>query len=201
MFKWKKILIQLWHITTALLALLFIIQNFVLPNFYKFRNTVLMDNILPIADSLSSIAIQSNDVPITAFLFYDGKLIGTGYNTVEATQNICAHAELNALSQATTHLGLNNFKKLDKNRLSMVSSFEPCMMCRGALIENGIHHTSFMLPKSTADNKKRWKQEVQYYFHRQQGNTPYFQYQWFLAHPEFDPDTYPYQGTVPSANN
>ncbi|MDP5226732.1 MULTISPECIES: nucleoside deaminase [Arthrobacter] len=55
-------------------------------------------------------------------------------NSVESTQDVTAHAELAAVRAANAQWGL------DLSDSTLITSFEPCAMCAGALLNAGIRH-------------------------------------------------------------
>ncbi|MCE4027633.1 MULTISPECIES: nucleoside deaminase [unclassified Microbacterium] len=55
-------------------------------------------------------------------------------NQVESTQDVTAHAELAAVRAATAAWGL------DLSGSTLITSFEPCAMCAGAILNAGIRH-------------------------------------------------------------
>ncbi len=97
--------------------------------------------------TLAQKAIEANDVQAAAFLLYDGKIVGRGYNTVLRYGNACGHAEINAISDAISSMGMDNFNSLDRNKLIILSTFEPCPMCIGAIREDKIKYVEFLKEK------------------------------------------------------
>jgi len=72
-------------------------------------------------------AYKKEEVPIGAVIVKDNKIIGRGYNRIEATSNSTAHAEILAIKKAS--------RKIGGWRLSGCSLYvtvEPCLMCLGA---------------------------------------------------------------------
>jgi len=55
-------------------------------------------------------------------------------NLVESTQDVTAHAELAAVRAANADWGL------DLSGATLITSFEPCAMCVGAILNSGIRH-------------------------------------------------------------
>lgn len=193
MMRWKKAA-RIFYITvTSVLAVLFIMKELVLPRWYLFREHRELQAYYPQLDSLSRLALLHNDVPVSALLLYEGAIIGRGYNTVERDRDICAHAEIKALADASGTLGPGFIKQSDKSKLVLISSFEPCLMCRGALAEHGITKVIFVLPKTGKDYYQMLRQEIKYHYHRQQSADPWFQYQLFQLHPDFDTIQYPFR--------
>lgn len=99
-------------------------------------------------------ALKSKDVPIAAVLLYDDKIIGTGFNTVVRDSNAGGHAEINAISNAIKNSGLIVFASYDRKKLKIVSTFEPCPMCKGAIQEYGIKKIEFLKEKPFIQNLK-----------------------------------------------
>jgi tRNA(Arg) A34 adenosine deaminase TadA len=93
-------------------------------------------------------ALETSDVPVAAVVLYGDSVIGEGYNTVIRDANAGGHAEINALSSALQSLGIEKFKHLNRDSLCLLSTFEPCPMCRGAILEYNIRHVEYMKSKS-----------------------------------------------------
>lgn len=71
--------------------------------------------------------------PIGTIIVKEGKVIATGYNTATSDLDLTAHAETVALRQAGPSLG-----SLDLAGCILYTTFEPCMMCAGAIVVAGI---------------------------------------------------------------
>ncbi len=83
-------------------------------------------------------AERIDEVPIGAVIVIDGKIIASGYNTVEKMQDATCHAEINAIKKAC--------KKLKSWRLDgaeMFITLEPCPMCAGAIANARIKRVVF----------------------------------------------------------
>ena len=66
--------------------------------------------------------------PFGAIICRDGKIIGKGYNTVLLTNDPTAHAEINAIRDATSQLNSPHL-----TGAVIYSNFEPCPMCLAAI--------------------------------------------------------------------
>lgn len=102
-------------------------------------------------DSLGALgarAIPAGDVPVAALLLYNDSVIGQGYNTVLRDGNAGGHAEVNAVSDALHRLGHEGFAQLDRDHLLLVTTYEPCAMCRGMLLEYRIPRVAFVQAKT-----------------------------------------------------
>jgi tRNA(adenine34) deaminase len=73
-------------------------------------------------------AQAAGEVPVGAVVVLDGKVIGSGHNTTEDSDDPSAHAEINALRAAGAAFG---DWRLEQSTL--VVTLEPCAMCMGAI--------------------------------------------------------------------
>lgn len=106
----------------------------------------------PAQNVLDSLAVEAgrtgmNDVPIGAILLYHDSILGKGHNSVVEEGQAGGHAEINAISEALKKTGYRQFMKLDRSALQLISSFEPCPMCRGAIAEYRIKKVIFVKAK------------------------------------------------------
>jgi tRNA(Arg) A34 adenosine deaminase TadA len=69
-----------------------------------------------------------NGGPFGALVVRDGKIIGRGVNTVTTGNDPTAHAEVNAIRDACSHLGSFQLEGCE-----IYTSCEPCPMCLGAI--------------------------------------------------------------------
>jgi len=74
-------------------------------------------------------AQESGDVPVGAVVILDGKIIGRGHNQVELLNDPTAHAEMIAITAATSTVR----EKWLRNA-SLYVTVEPCSMCAGAAV-------------------------------------------------------------------
>ena len=89
-------------------------------------------------------AQRSGDVPVASIVNYGSRTIGTGYNTVVSDTSAGGHAEINALSSAMRRVGPKAFAALDRDSLVLITTVEPCPMCRGAIQQYGIERVVFL---------------------------------------------------------
>ena len=89
-------------------------------------------------------AAERGEVPVGALVVKDGKAIGRGYNAPISSKDPTAHAEIQALREASAALG--NYRLED---CSLYVTLEPCAMCAGAII----HARIARLVYATADPK------------------------------------------------
>jgi guanine deaminase len=134
----------------------------------------------------------SQDVPVASLLIYKGKIIGEGKNDVIKNQNPSGHAELNAIADCFKNIGYQKFKSLDRGHLILLTTYEPCTMCKGAIQEYGIQKVVFSFAKRKADKFLNFKHDLKYYYHLKQAKNKRLQYDLFKLHPHFDTIQYPY---------
>ena len=80
------------------------------------------------AIGLSVKNIDENGGPFGAVIVKDGEIIARGVNRVTSNNDPTAHAEVNAIREASKKLGT-----YDLSGCEIYSSCEPCPMCLGAI--------------------------------------------------------------------
>jgi tRNA(adenine34) deaminase len=79
-----------------------------------------------------------NEVPVGAIVTLDNKVIGRGYNSVISDNSVAAHAEINAMLQAST--SISNYRLVNCN---LYVTLEPCHMCAKAIVDARIDNVYF----------------------------------------------------------
>lgn len=95
------------------------------------------------------------------------------------------HAEINAISDALASLGAEGFEALDRERLELVTTFEPCPMCQGALAMWDIRKVSFLRAKSVGRQLELEGKRVRYLWTRAQREPVDLQEALFRLHPSY----------------
>ena len=88
---------------------------------------------IDLAYELAKKAYENDEVPVGSVVVFNDKVIGTGYNTKESTNDATNHAEIIAIKEAS--------KKMGDWRLDgciLYTTVEPCQMCMGAIRESRI---------------------------------------------------------------
>lgn len=134
---------------------------------------------------LASKALKSKDVPVGSILIYNNAIIGAGFNTVRKDTNITGHAEINAINDAVKKVGLEKFKILDRDKLILVSTFEPCEMCKGAILHYEIRNVYFMKDKSPMHWNKNQLKFLRYEWNKRRIRGEQKQDSLFQLHPEY----------------
>lgn len=78
-------------------------------------------------------AFDEGEVPVGAVIVHEDTIIGRGYNRIEALNDATAHAEIIAISAATTALSTWRL-----NNCILYVTLEPCLMCLGAILQSRI---------------------------------------------------------------
>ncbi|MDR3013762.1 MAG: nucleoside deaminase [Chitinispirillales bacterium] len=78
-------------------------------------------------------AFDEGEVPVGAVIEKDGRIIGRGYNRVEALGDATAHAEIIAITAASEYMG-----DWRLNECTLYVTLEPCLMCLGAILQSRI---------------------------------------------------------------
>ncbi len=73
-------------------------------------------------------AMRRDEVPVGAVVVYNNKIIARAHNLTETLNDPTAHAEMQAITAATSYLGGKYLKDC-----SVYITLEPCIMCAGAL--------------------------------------------------------------------
>lgn len=87
------------------------------------------ESFMKIALIEAEMAADHGEVPVGAVVVLDGQVIARAYNQVEVLKDATAHAEIIAITQASSYVGdwrLNN--------ATLYVTKEPCAMCAGAMV-------------------------------------------------------------------
>lgn len=134
---------------------------------------------------LAKRSLVSLDVPIAAVVLYGDEIIGEGYNTVLRNSHAGEHAEINAISDAMKRFGNREFSTLDRSRVILISTFEPCLMCIGACLNHQIRTVYYVQPKEWNEIVNERKGLLLHYLRRKQSQNSGQQIDLFRLHPDF----------------
>ena len=73
-------------------------------------------------------AFDEDEIPIGAIVVCKGRIIARTHNLTEMLNDVTAHAEMQAITAATTHIGGKYL-----NDCTLYVTVEPCPMCAGAI--------------------------------------------------------------------
>ena len=80
-------------------------------------------------------AYAEDEVPVGAVVVANNHIIGKGYNLVESLNDPTAHAEMLAITAASSYLGSKFL-----NDCTLYVTVEPCVMCYGAIRNSRIEN-------------------------------------------------------------
>ena len=83
-------------------------------------------------------AYKKDEVPVGAIIVKDNQIIGSGHNSVMSDCSVSAHAEINAINEASRFI-----KNYRLNGCDMYVTLEPCHMCAKAIIDARINQIIF----------------------------------------------------------
>lgn len=129
--------------------------------------------------------MATNDVPVASIIIYKNKIIDKGCNTVYADSNAGGHAEINAISDALKSEGINEFSLLNRNLLALISIFEPCTMCLGAIKMYNIQNVFFIKEKNLFNNLSYDLKTIKYFLNRKTLSPASLQDSLFALHPDY----------------
>lgn len=154
---------------------------------YKLRSTqALPSTIKKQLISSAALSLLHSDVPVGAVITYNDSIIGIGYNTVRKDTVAFGHAEINALTAALKKTGLDAFHALDRNKLCLYTTLEPCEMCKGAIVEYRIKHVRFMKAKDMVYWYRERNWEYLYEYHKTQIEGEVLQDSLLNLHPGYN---------------
>lgn len=174
---------RIWNKTTflILLAVTLLFQS----QFYRLKpKKEIPEHLKTRLTELGAKALETGDVPVAALILYHDSIIGEGYNTVKRNSNLGGHAEIVALSQVFKKYG-NSFGNLNRDELVLYSTFEPCEMCKGAMVHYGIEHIYFEENKSAYDQMKSTIKSFWYNLNTTRLDAPNLQEELFRKHPDY----------------
>lgn len=73
-------------------------------------------------------AFDMGEIPVGAVVVCEGRIIARAHNQTELLTDVTAHAEILAITSASSHLGSKYLPDC-----ALFVTLEPCLMCAGAL--------------------------------------------------------------------
>lgn len=73
-------------------------------------------------------AFDKDEVPVGAVIVLDNMIIAKGHNLTQTLNDVTAHAEMQAITAASNHIGAKYL-----NDCTLYVTLEPCVMCAGAI--------------------------------------------------------------------
>lgn len=107
---------------------------------------------------LANKAYKRDEIPVSALIVQNNRVIAKAYNKKNINKNPLLHAEIICLQKAYKKL-----KRWNLNDCKMYVSLEPCDMCKYLIEESRIDHVYFILKKGSCNNKYKKTQYEQTY--------------------------------------
>ena len=114
-------------------------------------------------------ARDEGEVPVGAVIVRDRQVIGRGYNRIEALSDATAHAEIIAISAASSTAASWRLEGC-----SLYVTLEPCLMCLGAIMQARLEAVIFGAtdPRYGAIVSHIYRSEIEEAYHRFPSVTP-----------------------------
>lgn len=122
--------------------------------------------------SLQARASQLGEYPVSALVIYKGRIIGSGINTFRTSTEPLGHAEINAIEDAFEKMHYSVFRTLSRDSLVLVTSYEPCSMCKGVINQLDIRKVYYLQPKGVRSRFQYLRKELSFVLKTRQIKVP-----------------------------
>lgn len=161
---------SLIFVAAALLGLLVVLAP---PNLSSIRPGITIqqehyDSLL----ALQEIADQMGEYPVSALVIYKDNIIGAGFNSFRNLNEPLGHAEINAIKNVFERMHYFEFRALSRDSLVLISSYEPCPMCKGVINHLDIRKVYYVKPKKFSFRVKYLRKEYSYNFKTRRIKAP-----------------------------
>ncbi len=102
------------------------ISNFGILNLLRMLTVQSDEHFMKLALAEAQKAFDLDEVPVGAVIVCNGTVVARGHNLTERLNDFTAHAEMQAFTSASEHLG-NKYL----NKCTLYVTLEPCVMCAG----------------------------------------------------------------------
>ena len=156
----RTIRISLTILTAVLLGLLLLVLS---TNLSIIRPSITIEQkYLDSLVALQDLADQQGEYPVSALVIYRDRIIGAGYNTFRRDNDPLGHAEINAFENVFAGMDYFKFRALSRDSLILISSYEPCPMCKGVINHLDIRKIYYMQPKKFRLRMKYLRKELSF---------------------------------------
>ncbi len=108
-------------------------------------------------------AAQMGEYPVSALVIYKDSIIGAGINTFRNLNEPLGHAEINAIEDVLKSMHYFDFRALSRDSLVLITSYEPCPMCKGVINHLDIRKIYYLQPKKVRYRFKYGLGDLSYY--------------------------------------
>lgn len=113
--------------------------------------------------ALESTAKQNGEYPVSALVVYKDSIIGSGINTFRELNKPMGHAEINAIEDVLKSMHYFDFRALCRDSLVLITSYEPCPMCKGVINHLDIRKVYYLQPKKISYRFKYGLLDLSFY--------------------------------------
>lgn len=146
-------------------------------------DTKLSDSLILLAGS----SLKTKDIPIGSIVLYNDTILAVGFNTCESDSSISGHAEINAINYLLRKIGNKRFKNLNREKLVLITTLEPCLMCEGAILEANIKKVVFFKQKELKYWNNLYNQRLNYLWRKESLGLDRLQDSLLEMHPDYKP--------------
>ena len=108
-----------------------------------------MNNYIEMLKKLNKKALKNNDVPVSAIIIKNNKIIAKAYNKRNKNKNPLHHAEILAIEKASKKLKTYNLIECE-----MITTLKPCNMCEEVIKSSKIKKVYYLLDQEKNINNK-----------------------------------------------
>ena len=109
-----------------------------------------MEKYIQLLYKLAIKAARNGDVPVSAIILKNDKIIATGYNNRQKKSFVLGHAEVNAIIKAERKLG--DFRL---NDCILLTTLKPCKMCQSIIEAARIKEIYYILDQKGVESYQK----------------------------------------------
>ena len=109
-----------------------------------------MEKYIQLLYKLARKAARNGDVPVSAIILKNDRIIATGYNNRQKKSVVLGHAEINAIIKAERKLG--DFRL---NDCILLTTLKPCKMCQSIIEAARIKEIYYILDQKSVESYQK----------------------------------------------
>ena len=109
-----------------------------------------MEKYIQLLYKLARKAARNGDVPVSAIILKNDRIIATGYNNRQKKSVVLGHAEVNAIIKAERKLG--DFRL---NDCILLTTLKPCKMCQSIIEAARIKEIYYILDQKSVESYQK----------------------------------------------
>lgn len=112
---------------------------------------------------LQDLAAERGEYPVSALILYKDSVIGSGINTFRILNEPIGHAEINAIKDVFQSMHYFDFRALSRDSLVLLTSYEPCAMCKGVIVHLDIRKVYYLRAKKFRYRLQYLRKNISFY--------------------------------------